>query len=324
MKFKFHASDSSTTKIISSKKLHKQIFNNKTKFIVFILFILLVVITLVAGCKKYSDLKTAAGSIYRKETHKQLRDPSSRIKANKPVSILLLGTDTGALGRNYKGRTDTIIVATLNVKKRTMTLTSIPRDTYIETSSSSEKINAVYDKNGPDGTVEAVQHLLNVPIDYYALVNMGGLRKTIDEIGGIDLKPNLTFKYGHVDVKKNVSIHLNGNEALDYTRMRYQDPEGDYGRQQRQKQVIVSILKKSNRLSSLLKQSFLKQLEKEIQTDMNFDVLKNLKVNYHVATHHLKSTHLQGQGETIDGSSYEVIPGEEISRVHDFISSSLK
>ena len=126
-----------------------------------------------------------------------------------------------------------MIVATLNPKKKKMTLTSIPRDTVMSipgySSYSPSKINSAYDFGGAGTAIRAVQKLLNVPIDYYGLINMGGLEKIVDGVGGIDVTPKLTFKYGNADVKKGVKIHLDGKAALDYSRMRYDDPKGDYG-----------------------------------------------------------------------------------------------
>lgn len=281
----------------------------------------------VFGVKKWYTAKNAVDSIFDSARIQKARDVSSELKHGKPISILLLGTDTGALGRNYRGRTDTMIVATLNPKKKKMTLTSIPRDTVMSipgySSYSPSKINSAYDFGGAKTAIRAVQKLLNVPIDYYGLINMGGLEKIVDGVGGIDVTPKLTFKYGNADVKKGVKIHLDGKAALDYSRMRYDDPKGDYGRQTRQRQVLMAILRKSDSITALLNQNFLNSLQKQTKTDLTFNELLALSSNYRVSTHHLKSTHLQGEGITINGGSYEYVPQKERQRVTNFIRDAL-
>ncbi|KLD57356.1 LytR family transcriptional regulator, partial [Lactiplantibacillus plantarum] len=89
---------------------------------------------------------------------------------------------TGALGRgkDFSARTDTMIVATINPKKESMTLTSIPRDTQVMIDGQSQKINAAYTIGGASGAVKSVEKLLDVPIDFYVLLNMGGLKQIIN------------------------------------------------------------------------------------------------------------------------------------------------
>jgi LCP family protein required for cell wall assembly len=305
------------------KPRNKKPRKKKTIIIVSIIAVLLAIF----GVKKWYDAKNAVDSIFDSAKIQKSRDVSSTLKQSKPISILLLGTDTGALGRNYRGRTDTIIVATLNPKKKKMTLTSIPRDTVMSipgySNYSPSKINAAYDLGGAGTAIKAVEKLLNIPIDYYGLINMGGLEKIVDGVGGIDITPKLTFKYGHADVTKGKKIHLNGKAALDYSRMRYTDPNGDYGRQTRQRQVLMAILRKSDSITALLNQNFLKSLQKQTKTDLTFNELLALSTNYRVATHHLKSTHLQGTGTTINGGSYELASKSERQRVTNFIRKAL-
>src|SRR5699024_2617942 len=83
--------------------------------------------------------------------------------------------------------------------------------------------------------------LLNVPIDYYAVVNMGVLKKVVNTVGGVNVDNPFAFDYeGHHFPKGQQ--HLNGDNALKYSRMRYDDPNNDYGRQKRQQQIIISVI----------------------------------------------------------------------------------
>lgn len=298
----------------------------RKRFIIAIVGILVIAIG-VFGAYKWYSAKNAANSVFNSANIQKARDVSAVIKKNKPISILLLGTDTGALGRNYRGRTDTIIIATLNPKKKKMTLTSIPRDTALSipgyTQYAPSKLNAAYSFGGAGTSIKSIQQLLDVPIDFYGLINMGGLEKIVNGVGGVTVSPTLTFKYGAANVVKGKKIHLGGKAALDYSRMRDDDPQGDYGRQKRQRQILMAILRKSDSLTTLLSQSFLSSIKKQTQTDLTFDEIVALSTKYRVATHHLKSTHLQGTTQLISGQDYEVASQTEMQRVTNFIRKGL-
>src|SRR5699024_5518426 len=91
--------------------------------------------------------------------------------------------------------------------------------------------------------------LLNTPVNYYMEVNMKALESMVEALGGVDVNVPFTFTY-HTHFKKGKQ-HLNGKEALDYVRMRKEDPKGDYGRQMRQRQVINDIVRKGMSVNSI-------------------------------------------------------------------------
>ena len=80
-------------------------------------------------------------------------------------------------------------------------------------------------------SINSVQNMLNLPIDYYVTVDMGGLMGLVDAVGGLDITPILTFTYEGESFTEGVDRHVDGEAALRYARMRYDDPEGDMGRQ---------------------------------------------------------------------------------------------
>nr|WP_252899000.1 LCP family protein [Secundilactobacillus odoratitofui] len=172
-----------------------------------LLIVVLILVTggVAYGYHAYNDAKNTFSKTFEAGQTNKLRNVDDVIKNGKPFSILLLGTDTGALGRSDVGRTDTLIVATINPKKETAYLTSIPRDTRVQVKGDSqpyEKINAAYTIGGASSAVTTVENLLDIPIDFYAIVNMGGLEKMVDAVGGVDLVPTMTFKYGNANVVK--------------------------------------------------------------------------------------------------------------------------
>lgn len=125
------------------------------------------------------------------EVHKPLkRDEGNKqeekISKSEPVSILLLGADERG---EDKGRSDSLMVITLNPKNNSMKTVSIPRDTYTEIvgKGKSDKINHAYAFGGIDMSVATVEKFLNVPINYYIEVNMEGFKDIVDAVGGVDV-----------------------------------------------------------------------------------------------------------------------------------------
>ncbi|WP_143461888.1 LCP family protein [Levilactobacillus enshiensis] len=279
------------------------------------------------GMVRYRSIKSSVNSSFKAAGLTKERDVNDQLRRKKPISILLLGTDTGALGRNYKGRTDSMMVITINPSTNKTTITSIPRDTAVSIPGFKDvapsKINAAYAWGQAKTTITTVQKMLNVPIDFYALINMGGMEKVIDKVGGVDVTPTLSFKYGEYTFTKGIKTHMDGAKALAYSRMRYDDPQGDYGRQTRQRAVLTAIVAKSGSISTLLNQEFINSLSKQVQTDLTFDDLTSVAKNYRSATGSMKQTHLQGNGTTMNGQSLELMKKVELQRVTNFIRNGL-
>ncbi|MEE6726052.1 LCP family protein [Pediococcus acidilactici] len=279
------------------------------------------------GVRKYQNVKNAVDSTYSNAGIKKQRNTADLVANKKPISILLMGTDTGALGRSYKGRTDSMMVVTINPKTNKTTITSIPRDLgvtipgYEEKSPS--KINAAYAFGKAGTAIRAVQSVFNIPIDYYVLVNMGGMQKVVDEVGGVDITPTLSFTYDGYTFKKGVKTHMDGKKALAYSRMRYDDPQNDYGRQTRQRAVLTAILGKSSSISALLNKDFIDSIANETQTDFTFGNLVDLAKNYRAASKNIEETHAQGSGQMVNGQSIEIVSHTELQRVTDFIRKGL-
>jgi len=239
--------------------------------------------------------------------------------SKKPVSYLLLGTDTGELGRDYKGRTDTMIVMTINPKTNVTTMTSIPRDTLVTVSGQQMKINAAYAYGSADSAVSAVENLLNIDINGgYILINMGGLVKMVDAVGGVDVTSPLTFTTAgdttQADSKSQYSFvsgktyHMDGNEALAFSRMRHEDPNGDYGR----------------KVGTLFNDALLTTISNNVQTDVSTTSMKNLALSYRNAFGTIKQDQLKGTTQTISGlGSTEVMSQTEIERVHESITQQM-
>ena len=276
----------------------------------------------------WHNLKMTTNDMYNSAGITKSRNAAKILDEKKPVSILLLGTDTGALGRDYKGRTDTMMIMTLNPQKKTTTIVSLPRDMKVNLpdypEDSPAKINAAYAFGGVKESIKTVQQHFNVPIDYYVLVNMGGMEKAINQVGGVDVKSPLTFDYEGAHFQKGKTYHLNGSNALKFSRMRYDDPQGDYGRQQRQRIVIMALLKKSVSYKTVLNRSFLKSVSNSSQTDLTFNDMVKLAQNYRDTNAKIVQDHAQGRGQNENGQAFEVVPTSEQQRITNLIQNSLK
>lgn len=300
-----------------------------------ILIILGLIVLAVIGTGGYAYYKM-------NRTITQIQNPSKTTKqadkitdAKKPVSYLLLGTDTGELGRDYKGRTDSMIVMTVNPKTNVTTMTSIARDTLVDVNGQQMKINAVFAEGTADTALSAVENLLNIKINGgYILVNMGGLVKMVDAVGGVDVISPLTFTTEGDDTQADSksqyaftagqSYHMDGNEALAFSRMRHSDPNGDYGRQMRQQLIIRAVLKNSASVGSLFNDSLLTTLSNNVQTDVSTTSMKNLALSYRSALGNIKQDQMRGTTQSMgDLGSVEVMSQTEIDRVHAAITEQM-
>lgn len=303
---------------------------SRKKIIFFWILLILVIVLGIGGHvlhEHYLNARKAADSVYAPNSVKKQRDVDRLLKEGKPISILLMGTDTGALGRSFKGRTDTMMVCVLNPKDKTMTLVSLPRDALVAINGYEQyypsKLNSAYAYGGSATAVKTVQKYLNVPIDFYATINMGGLEGLINAVGGVDIKPLLSFSFAGYNFVKGKKTHMDGTEALQYCRMRDQDPLGDYGRQNRQRQVIMALAFKGVQLNSLLNYDFLNSLSKQLRTDLSFNNMVSLNMKYRVATHHMKSTHLQGTTQMIGEADFEVASRKNKQEITDVLRKAL-
>ncbi|MFC6169877.1 LCP family protein [Loigolactobacillus jiayinensis] len=293
--------------------------------IILLLFSIAVFLTGIFAYKLYSHAGDTITGM-----HASVGKASAKIQQKQSFSILLLGADTGADGRKYQGNSDTIIVATINPTKNRVKLVSIPRDTLAELIGSKprnmQKINAAYNYGGTKMALRSVSQLLNTPIDYYMTINMGALKTIVNDVGGIDVDIPFSFTSvwtGGQKFKKGVH-HLNGTQALAYSRMRHEDPRGDYGRQMRQQQVIRAVLKKATQPKVLLQyKKITNDLKKNMRTDLTFADIQKLALDYRHAASNIKSDQLQGQDAWINGSSYQIASTKELNRVSTKIRNEL-
>lgn len=288
--------------------------------------------------KAYSDIGSTAESIYNEVSVVEMREESIEVEtATQPISFLLLGADTGTAEeeRTETGRSDTIIVCTVNPNTKTTTLLSIPRDSYAEIVGYSDeydyygdyydKMNHAYAFGGTEMSINTVQEFLNVPIDYYVEVNFDGLTDIVDAIGGVEITSPLTFDfYGPQFIEGETRI-LNGFEALQFSRMRKQDPEGDLGRQKRQQMVIKAILDKVLTMGTVVNyKNILATLEDNVQLNVSMDEILSIASGYRKSMENFQQFYVEGAEVYIDEIYYYYVNPEERLRLSNILRTELE
>lgn len=240
-----------------------------------------------------------------------------------------MGTDVGALGRGtaYAGNTDTMELMTVNPYQKKLTLVAIPRDTLVKVRNKDGvryvKINAAYAIGGPKLAEKEVSQLLGVPVNFYALTNMGALKKVVNIVGGVDVKNPFSFTYEGHHFKKGWQ-HLDGSEALKYSRMRYDDPNNDYGRQKRGQAVIQSVITSFKKRGSIqTANEIVLAAQDGVRTDLPLNHVSTLYISYHSAMRRVVKDHLQGKNAQIDGTDFQIATSPEINRISREIRLSL-
>lgn len=287
----------------------------KTIWITLISFIFIGCIVYVSSF--YNNVSTTLETIHEPEIRpvSDLRTTKVELVKKEPFSLLLLGVDER---QGDVGRSDTIIVLTANPSTNSIKMVSIPRDTYTEIvgKDKQDKINHAFAFGGIDMALHSVEKLLNIPIDYVVQVNMESFLEIVDVVGGVTVDNTTAFQEDGFTFEKG-SIHLNGEQALSYVRMRMNDPTGDFGRQGRQKQVLQAVLRKGASFNSLLKyKELLGTFEKNIRTNMTFEQMVDIQKGYKDVLNQVDSISFEkGNGTRIDSTWYYVIDDEELSEV---------
>ena len=198
-------------------------------------------------------------------------------------NILLVGVE--AIGNNSvaSGRTDSIMIATINTKQKTLGLTSIMRDSYVTIPGYYDtKINAAFGHGGINLLYETIAYNYNLRLDGSAIVSFKTFQKIIDELGGIDIEitpaeaqylntTNYVSKKSNRTLKPGMN-HMNGNQALGYARVRYRatldGSVDDFGRTSRHRRVMAAIFKEVKKSNPITLVKLLDTVFSQVQTDI--------------------------------------------------------
>ena len=294
----------------------------------------LVIILGVVFWKSYSEVDQTVTAMYESVETKNLREKEVSTDATEPISFALFGVDNGALGRDTDvGRSDAIIIGTINPTTKTTTLSSIPRDSYAEMVDYNgldgfpyyDKITHAYAFGETSMAINSVQQFLNIPIDYYVTANMQGIVDIINAVGGIEVVSPLTFEYDNFEFVEGESVELDGQAALAFARMRHDDPAGDAGRQDREKIVVEALLNKIVSLDSLKNyREILDTLSANVKTNLSFDELVNLQSKYKSSLENFVQDSLVGEETYINEIYYLYAKPEERLRISNNFRKQLE
>lgn len=198
-------------------------------------------------------------------------------------NILLLGVE--AIGNNStaSGRTDSIMIATLNTKQKTLGLTSIMRDSYVTIPGFyNTRINAAFNHGGVPLMYETIAYNYGLRLDGSIIVSFKTFQKIIDDLGGVDIEitpgeaqylntTNYISKRSNRTLKPGMN-HMNGNQALGYSRVRkvatLDGSNNDQGRTSRHRRVMAAIFKEVKKSNPITLVKLLDTVFSQVQTDI--------------------------------------------------------
>ncbi len=201
------------------------------------------------------------GVVYGKMTYREIAEYTALpMETDGVVNILLIGNDSRKNGED--GRSDAMILLSVSSKTKKIYMTSLLRDMYVDIPGhDGNRLNAAYSYGGPELLMETIRQNFGLPVNRYMLVNFGAFVNLVDEVGGIDLDlsndeviwvNNYLVEYniltenpqGTFELDPNLSgmVHLNGPQALAYTRNRFLGT--DFGRTERQRKVLTAVIGK--------------------------------------------------------------------------------
>ena len=242
------------------RKKAKQKRNDKTKQKKnrFVKFVAILSVLFVIG---FVGLYILVGSVYSKMNYKEIESVTNEsMKEDGVINVLLIGNDSRSEGED--GRSDAMILVSISDKTKTITMTSLLRDMYVEIPGhGGNRLNAAYSYGGPELLMETIEYNFDIPVHRYALVNFQAFANLVDAVGGVDLEltnEEVQYVNGYLmeynqlegrdlatdflDPSLSGMIHLNGPQALAYTRNRYIGT--DFGRTERQRKVLGEVFGK--------------------------------------------------------------------------------
>lgn len=221
------------------------------------------------------------------------------------VSILIIGVDENEHRDNAEtSRSDTLMLATFNREEGSVKLVSIPRDTllYVPEVGREDKITHAHAYGGPKATIETVENLMDIPVDYYVRVNFHAFVDVVDAIGGIDI--DVPYELEESDsMDKRDAIHLlpgeqtvDGEEALAFARTRKLD--NDIERGKRQMEVVNAVADKATSLGSVFQfDDLIAAVGSNMNTNMTFNEMMTF-IKYATGG-------LDIEDMTLEGSDYQ-------------------
>ncbi|MBX8942734.1 MULTISPECIES: LCP family protein [Lysinibacillus] len=247
------------------------------------------------------------------------------------VSILFVGVDDSdnrGQGSDHS-RSDALVLATLNNKTQTIKMLSIPRDSYvyIPEVGYKDKITHAHAYGGTLASIDTVEKLLDIPIDYYVRMNFNAFIDVVDALGGIEAEvPYALHELDEFD-KYTINLQpglqqLNGSQALALARTRKQD--NDIERGKRQQEILSAIIKKVASVKTITKyDDVIKALGDNMKTNMTFTEMKSFLSYLSEGVPRIDTLTLDGTNDTSTGIYYYQLNQESVNEVKETLKNHL-
>ncbi|MDY4416843.1 LCP family protein [Selenomonas sp.] len=258
----------------------------------------------------------ASSSLIDKNTADKVEE--GLLTAKDKSTIMIMGVDER---EDDVGRSDTLMIATVDPKRSRAALLSIPRDTRVKIAGHGwDKINAAYAYGGERLTQRTVEDFLGVNMDHYVIINTHAFQKIIDAIGGIDIDVEKRMYYEDpwdddgglvIDLRPGMQ-HMDGKTAVTY--VRYRDEEGDIGRIKRQQKFMAACMEKITSPTIIPKlPAVIREVLGSVKTDLSMRQLLEFAGTLKEAQRNgLKTDMVPGRPLYIDGISYWIPEVEKL------------
>ena len=251
----------------------------------------------------YTDVRDTMEDIFVPIVTEDVREEELDLSSGEPFSVLLLGIDSD--GPNDPGRSDSMMVVTVNPALGSTYILSIQRDTRVDIPGRGwDKINHAYAFGGAELSINTVQDFLNIPIDYFVGIDMDGFEVLIDTVGGVTVDNTTLSFYQSGYYFPLGEQHLSGSQALQFTRMRLYDPRGDFGRMERQRLVLEALARRLATFALTRHQAILDTISSYIATNITIGDIMTLSTHHLGALGEIHLEDLGGTGQIINGIWY--------------------
>ncbi len=230
--------------------------------------------------EEFPDLEKDTRAIYTFRLEKKLEKNYEKVNKLEPINIYISGSDSRNEKIETKSRSDVNMIVTINPNTKTILLTSIPRDYYVQlhgTTGLKDKLShsGIY---GTEMSKKTLEDLFQIELKYSVKLGFQGLIKIVDLVGGVDIDNDQTFNSSHIHgwIVKKGNVHMDGAHALAYARERYAYKGGDRHRILNQQQVLEAVMKKVMSDKSILKKydKVLQSLKDFYRTDIPREVIE--------------------------------------------------
>lgn len=222
--------------------------------------------------------------------------------------ILLLGNDRRE-GQGWT-RSDTIMIARLDAETHSVSMLSIPRDSYTAVEGHGmTKINHASAYGGPELMIQTVKELTGLPIHHYVEIDFQGFGQVVDALGGVEMTVDEPVVDGGKVLLSPGTQVLSGYEALLFVRNRKAYADGDFSRMRNQQALLFAMVKKASDDTNFARlPGILDSISRHLKTDWTVPELMSVASEYRgIGSDDMRMKTLPGAAQRIDGVSYVVI-----------------